>query len=237
LGWTLALVPLLAVGTVAYRNARALTEIRPRIAHVHEVLHTLDAVITTLQDAEIAGRGYLLTRDDELASRRELARPVLLDTLARLRALVADNAVQRPRVESLDVAVRATLAFGDDTVEARGARPFGRTELTARLGEAARRMEEIESLAAQIQFEEQHLLALRQDAAERRTSRLLAALVGETALGTLFLAAVVVALQRETRRRRAIEARLGAGEPAYTAAPEAADLGVLDAICATAPAP
>ena len=64
--WASALVvALLAVNAgLAYRNTRQLLQDAGRVAHTHEVLEQINAIMSALKDQEASVRGYMLTGDD-----------------------------------------------------------------------------------------------------------------------------------------------------------------------------
>jgi PAS domain S-box-containing protein len=227
-GSVLAFALLFGAGALAYRNTGELITTQRWIAHTHEVLDTVDAAISTMKDAELAVRGYLVTADDELAVRRDFLRPELVDRLDHLRSLVADNPEQQRNVDALDAAVRAKLAYSDDVIRRRQERDLGVAELTARLSEGLRRMDEIGGLASLVQRTEEELLARRETAAQASTERTLAALVGGTTLGMGLLAAVLLLLRREIGQRQRVEDELRVSERRLTLALDAAEMGLWD---------
>jgi PAS domain S-box-containing protein len=227
-GAVLAFAVLLGAGALAYRNTGELVATQRWIAHTHDVLDTVDAAVSIMKDAEIAVRGYLVTADDDLAHRRDVLRPELVERLDHLRLLVADNPEQQRNVDALDAAVRAKLAYSDDVVRHRQERDLGVAELDGRLSEDLRRIDEISGLASLVQRTEQKLLAGREAAAQASTERTLAALVGGTTLGIGLLAAVLLLLRREIGERQRVEHELRVSERRLTLALDAAEMGLWD---------
>jgi signal transduction histidine kinase len=217
-----------AVGAATDRNTRQLIATEHAIAHADEVLEAVGAAVGLVKDAEIAVRGYLITADDDLAQRGELARPALMHTLAHLRALVADNPEQQEKVVALDTAVRAKLAYSDDVLRRRRDGEIGIAELDGRLAESMRRTDEIGGLAAQVEHVERRLLAERQQTAHPGTDHALAALRGGFALGVGMLIAALVLLDREVRRRRTAEAELVASQRHLNLALDASQMALWD---------
>ena len=60
-GFVVPVVILIAIGAVAYRNTAMLIETSSWVAHTHEVLQDLAAVLATMTDAETGARGYVIT--------------------------------------------------------------------------------------------------------------------------------------------------------------------------------
>jgi PAS domain S-box-containing protein len=228
LGAAVAFGTLLVVGWLAYQNTLDLIGTQRWIAHTHEVLDTLDETVSIMKDAEIAVRGYLVTADDQLARRRALARPALVNRLGHLRALVADNPEQEGNVEALDLAIRAKLAYSDDVVAQRRARDVGAAELSDRLGEGLRRIDEIEGLAARVAVTERELLAVRETEAAAGNRWTLVTVAGGTVVALALLATMLAVLTREVKQRRRVEERLRVSEGRLTLALDASQMGLWD---------
>ena len=120
-GFGLALVVLffLLSGWIADSNINVLRDDAAQIQHSHEVIASLDELLSTMQDAETGQRGFLLTgRDQYLAPYNEaLARigPKLDD----IASLTRDNALQRSRLVPLRRHVDAKLAELKQTIDLR----------------------------------------------------------------------------------------------------------------------
>jgi PAS domain S-box-containing protein len=227
-GAAVALGLVLAVAWLSYRNTLELIATQRGIAHTHEVLETVEAAVGIMKDAEIAVHGYLVTGDEELARRPVLARPELIATLGRLADLLADNPEQQQRLAGFDAAIRAKIAYADDVMHGRRTRGLDADELSSRLDEGLRRIDEIRGLAAGLEQEERRLLDLRETAAHATTHRSLLVLAIGMVLGVVFLATVVVLLQREIVQRRTAEAQLRTSERRLTLALDASQMGLWD---------
>ena len=54
---------MILTGSINYRAMQQLTETGNWITHTHEVITSLDGVVSQLKDTETGQRGYLLTHD------------------------------------------------------------------------------------------------------------------------------------------------------------------------------
>ena len=63
-GFALAFVLMAMIGAVAYRSINTLAHTSQMVAHTHIVLQRIADVLNVLQDAEIGGRGYIITGDE-----------------------------------------------------------------------------------------------------------------------------------------------------------------------------
>ena len=59
-GFGTALLILILVGVLSYRNMLQSDEDRQRVTHTHQVLEKLDAVLTSMLDIETGAREYIL---------------------------------------------------------------------------------------------------------------------------------------------------------------------------------
>ena len=100
-GVAVTLAVLIIGGSSGYVNARRLNADRRLVAHTHEVIGSLETLLSTLKDAETGQRGYLLTQDEEYLAPYESALQEVSSELARLQTLTADNPPQRSRLDAL----------------------------------------------------------------------------------------------------------------------------------------
>lgn len=232
-GAIVALGLLLGAGGLAYRNTAALMAAQWWVAHTHDVLDTIDAVVATVKDNEVVVRGYLVTGDGELARRRELNHPALARHLDHLRELVADSPDQSANVAAFDAAIRAKLAYSDEMIRRHRDGDLAAPELHDRLAEGLRRMDEITGHAARIVRAERRVLAVREEAAHEGLRRTLAGVGGGTLLGVAVLIGILAILSREIGERRRVEEALRMSERRLTLALDASQMGLWDLDLAT----
>ncbi|HEX5269251.1 MAG TPA: CHASE3 domain-containing protein, partial [Gemmataceae bacterium] len=108
-GFALSLAAVVVVGALAYRSTEKLEEAgavvinsNRAVAHTHEVLTTLEQVLSLLKDAETGQRGFLLTGEASYLQPYEDARQSIETSLARLQELTADNPAQQQRLKDLE---------------------------------------------------------------------------------------------------------------------------------------
>lgn len=98
-----AVLLLLSIGVFTFRSLRSLIEQSDAIAHTNKVLFQTEEVISTMKDAEIGQRGFILTHDSSFLkpyvdATQYLGRQLkLVDSLTNFRPQV----VQRQRVRRL----------------------------------------------------------------------------------------------------------------------------------------
>jgi diguanylate cyclase (GGDEF)-like protein/PAS domain S-box-containing protein len=123
--------------------------------------------VSTVEDAEDANRGFLLTHDERLTTAVTEAKNAMPVLLAHLAYLIQDNPSQRNRLEQLAILVNDKLKFIDDMHHL--SLDGEHTEAIAlfRSGRGISIMADVRHLAAAMDAEERRLLELRKQDAER----------------------------------------------------------------------
>ncbi|MDQ3821480.1 MAG: CHASE3 domain-containing protein, partial [Acidobacteriota bacterium] len=116
-GFTLAI--LLVVGVVSYRNTRKLIRDSNAVAHSHDVQDELDNTLSTIVEAETGQRGYIITGDEQYLAPYTRATSSINKHIERLKALIADEPEQKPRLESLEQRLAERLQLMSETIELR----------------------------------------------------------------------------------------------------------------------
>lgn len=120
---TIGLVAVLAFfiisGGVAYLNIKTLREDNQKIVHSHQVITTLDNLLSTVQDAETGQRGFLLTGDEHYLEPYDAAVLQVRSQLDKLAQLTSDNPAQQERIGPLKLHVDAKLAELKQTIDLR----------------------------------------------------------------------------------------------------------------------
>jgi len=172
------------------------------VAHTLETRRATGTLFSTVQDAETAVRGYLLTRDPVLITNFAQSRTAVAHAEAQLGALTADNPAQRARLDALVPLIAEQLAVlaGTAAIASGG----DQQALAARMQhhDGAMLMARIRAELAAFDEAEANLLVHRQDTARTVRSQLL---FGSGA--ALTLALLLGALTARLAQRQAIELR------------------------------
>ena len=97
-----AVVFFLISGGVAYFNLRTLRDDNQKIVHSHEVITTLDELLSGAQNAETGQRGYLLTNNEKYLEPYNAALIEIPPKLDQITELTRDNPAQKPRIDAFD---------------------------------------------------------------------------------------------------------------------------------------
>jgi signal transduction histidine kinase/FixJ family two-component response regulator len=149
---------------VGFMNTR---ENRFLVRHTYDVITATDQLGIAVRDAEIGQRGYLLTdRDDYLVPYREaLSRIPSLQS--DLRRLTSDNPVQQEQVRAVTPLIERRLESLERAIQIRRDQGFEAARAVIQAGRGRQLTAEIEAALAALHAEEDRLLDLRKEAADR----------------------------------------------------------------------
>jgi len=118
IGFSLTLALLVVSAGLSYYNTRQLVEADRMMDHTHRVISLLEAVLSTLKDAETGQRGFIITQEEPYLQPYQEAVVRVHDELNRLKELTSDNAVQQKRLSLLEQKVSVKLDELDRTIAA-----------------------------------------------------------------------------------------------------------------------
>jgi signal transduction histidine kinase/ActR/RegA family two-component response regulator len=217
-----ALAVILAASVVSYRTSRTLLDESGWVIHTHEVREALSELLSTLEAAETAARGFLVSADETYLGRYDAGQREVPEQLRRLRSLVADNTEQKWRLNSLEPQVAAWFASWQEMIDTR------RREGLAAGQRVARGFGRLDSLRAIIRDmrEAENRLSLQRAEAVDTAARSAAESFAMTAfLATALVGVLFFAVRRHLRvldkAEQDREALLSQEQAAHRAAKEA----------------
>ncbi len=110
------LLVLFFSGLFSYRATSQLIASTSSLVHTHQVVATLQSVISILKDAETGQRGYLLTNEHAYLEPYEAATRKIFHALARVRELIRDNARQQDNIDQIAILAEEKLAELEQTI-------------------------------------------------------------------------------------------------------------------------
>src|ERR1019366_1385656 len=119
LGVIAAVLFFLISGAVSYSTVQVLKTDNEKIVHSHEVITSLDTLLSAMQDAETGQRGYLLTGNEKYLQPYEDALSKVNSELSAIATLTQDNNNQQTNLGQLKPHVEATLAELKQTIDLR----------------------------------------------------------------------------------------------------------------------
>jgi signal transduction histidine kinase/CHASE3 domain sensor protein len=118
-GFAFALACLAVVGTVSFVSVLRLNRDSTQVAHSYELMNRLDALLSSVTNAQIGGRHYVTLGGDDYLDRYRQGAQTVHEILPQLRALTADNPVQQGRLAAAEDLVNRRLADLDADIELR----------------------------------------------------------------------------------------------------------------------
>ncbi len=194
IGFLLGVVAVAVISLLSYQSLQNRQTTAELVSHTFSVLERLQALMSTLKDAETGQRGYLLTGDERYLDPFIDAKAALPEDFRRVRELTLDDSAQQQRLATLETLVREKLDELQLTITKRRAGDTaGALDLVASdRGRAA--MGRIRTLAAEMSASEQLLLTTRQRAwEEAAATSVLVQGLGALVLLVLIAGAAIVA--------------------------------------------
>jgi signal transduction histidine kinase len=208
--------PLIAILTATLLLALFVTDLltvggiiasREWMSRTERAESLIDSMRAELLDAETAERGFFMTGRAEYRDAYEAATRTLPATLADLRRLTLDDAVQRQNVDALESLVGQKIAELRTTLALYRHMEIPRALDVVRSDEAAALMGWVRQLIAEMRARED--ARLQQRTIETRRNLDTALWIDVAALsGLLVLALVLFSINRDIARREALESAL-----------------------------
>jgi PAS domain S-box-containing protein len=164
---TIGLFLTLGVVTYTCRAALGYDRLNDQVQRTHEVKEELSAVVRLVVDAETGQRGYLITDDPVYLEPYQEATSQIEARLARLDSLTKNSSPQQQRMRELRRIEQEELALLQQTIQLdKEGRDLEAGQLMLS-GVGRLRMDEFRHLVAEMEKEEDRLLAVRATLAKR----------------------------------------------------------------------
>jgi len=200
-----ALLVFIGVSWLSYRNTSKLLEAAGRHTHTENIIGEIRGVLVDLTDAQTGERGFVITGEERFLEPFDRALAELPARLEGLRALTADSPRQGHRLATLEPLVMAKIEWTLKTVGVRREKGFAAAVAAVASGHGKKLMDEIRAVLAEMENEENKLLADHDAAVKLRTARANLTMLLGAILSVGLLVGVFFALDRETRERRRAE--------------------------------
>jgi PAS domain S-box-containing protein len=211
-------------GLITYSRVQLLSDAAGWVNRTERVRLSLQRTYSTLQEAESAARGFLITHEEAFLEPYEQARPRLDSELKALGTLLGDSPGQLARTRELDRMAHARLDALDAAVRSMGEGTFVLPKAPIAASESIKLADAFRVQITTMQREEDAGLSGRMAAAARARQTALVATVSMSGVA----AALVVLLGLVGRRSAASQAALEASEERLRLALEGAELGTVD---------
>ena len=209
-GFWFALAVLIAVGFLSYASMTSLIANGRAVTHTEQVLTELEALMSTVKDAETGQRGYIITNRPEYLAPYNAGVANANDRLQKLRELTLDNPNHQRRLDKIESLVTAKFAELAKTIKLQKEQGFAASSAVINDDNGKTYMDELRKVANEMRVEENDILAHRTASAEEGATRTLYAI----GFGTLFAVVLVqlaglwiarLDLQAAAQRGRCVE--------------------------------
>jgi methyl-accepting chemotaxis protein len=160
-GFALSFVLMATIGILAYRSINTLSDTSKLVAHTHLVLEHIDDVFSALQDAEIGGRGFIITGDESFLKPYQNAEIKIVSLVSDLRELTADNPSQQKRIAQAEPIILAKLSLIKRYIEMRKSRDVEKVTKLVQTGVGQKFMDDLRNIFVDMEREERILLKQR----------------------------------------------------------------------------
>jgi methyl-accepting chemotaxis protein len=202
-GFGLALLLLSVGGIAAWLSVSKLVETNGWVVHTHQVIEKAEHVLSLLDDAETAERGYLLTGDENFLKPYEVAKGTFEAEIQSLATMTQDNLDQQPRIkklstlaaEKLDLVGRIIAKYQE---KGKQSADQGKQEAVGLLVSVSGKklMDDIRDVIGQIEGEELKLLDKRNKEAKASADNTTLTIALGVPLSFLLLGLIAVAITR-----------------------------------------
>jgi PAS domain S-box-containing protein len=206
--FVLTLVASVGSGLFSYHNLTASDEATQWQRHTYLVILELNTLLSTVQDAETAQRGFVITGKSTYLTPYENSMVAIEAHLQALRNLTKDNPQQQYRLKNIESQIRIKIAIMDESIRLRSVRGFesARDLVMTDIGKDSMDLLRQEVLSAE--QEEERLLKERSSLQEEYFQRNFYLLLFGNALGITILLTLYIFLWREITMRIATEEAL-----------------------------
>lgn len=166
LGLAAVFAIVVANGFLTYWSTAELNETSRRVAHTHEVLEKMEALLSLMKDVESGQRGYIITGNEAFLEPYRDADPRIEPQLSELRKLTVDNAIQQQRLLTLESLIEERRSIARETIRLRKEKGFVEAAKVISAGRGKLTMDKIRAAVDKAKQRERELLADRGAAAE-----------------------------------------------------------------------
>jgi PAS domain S-box-containing protein len=210
-----ALLTLLILGGMSYRAIAVSSESDRWVRHTHEILETLQDLLSTMRSVESSYRGFALTGNESSLGSYSTSLARLAQEEATLRKLTADNLEQQRHQQALEKSTARKIQFGELAIGLRRTKGLAAAADVIRNGLGERIMDDFQGTIREMQNEEERLLVLRDADAKQQLAHIKNIQLLGTALGLLISAGAGLSALRDGSGRGVAEAALLESEEKY----------------------
>jgi PAS domain S-box-containing protein len=202
IGFLIAITAIVIVARLSYGALKDTVGGAQRVADTLVVIEQLEAILSTMKDAETGQRGFMLTGDENYIAPYMHAKAMLAGQIATAHALVADDPEQQRRLQGLEQVCADKMAELAQTIAIRRKADLSDVLAIVRTNHGAELMERIRTITAQMAAKERRILAAHQAERLGEWHVSLSVIVGGAAFLLIYILAVAFRTSRDYRERR-----------------------------------
>lgn len=191
-----------ASGAVSYLNTRTLRRGMEQVTRTHEVLTTLEDVVSLLKDAETGQRGFVITGDERYLAPHAASVGAINARLHDLERLTAASPEQAARVPGIKEQVAVKLNELDETIALRRKKGFEATRAVVQTDRGKAAMDSVRAQAEAMEAAEREVRKERLAETDRAYRVAVASGVLSGALGVVLSGVVGFLVRRSVRSGR-----------------------------------
>ena len=202
LGYWLAIAAVVVIAALSYSALRGSFDNAQRVTHTLRLVEQLQALLSTMKDAETGQRGYLLTGEEGYLEPYTNARAALAGEISKARELVVTDAQQQQRLQVLEQLCADKMAELAQTVALRRKGDTAGAMALVHTDRGREIMDRVRAVAADMTSEERRTLTRRQEewlSGARLSSW---ATLGGSALLLVFIVGAALRSSRDFRARQ-----------------------------------
>lgn len=186
-GYVLAIIALVFISLISYKNIGKLIADSKWVTHTNEVKVKVFDLLSALQDTETGQRGYVITGDESYLKPYFNGRDSALIKLASLRNLIVDNEKQIARTDKISPLIKIKLAEMEESIQMRRSKGFAAAAEGVATGAGKATMDEIRDILANMTNEENGLLIKRSIKTEATTKNTISTILWGVPLSVILL--------------------------------------------------
>lgn len=199
---------LLVTAFVSYQNTIGFIEKNHRVEHTKDVLAEVEAAFSTLKDAEIGERGYILSNQSEYLTMYDTAIKQLRRHIVHLRFLTSDNPKQLERITLLDQKIKVRIEILDKLIALKDKSGILAVQRELSISNPMLSYLEIRQLVTDTKQEEERLLEQRMKATEESAEKTAFSVALLTIAILISYVLLVHQLSKHIRQRKLTETQL-----------------------------
>jgi CHASE3 domain sensor protein len=211
IGFSLAVVAVVIIALLSYQSLQEATDSSTRLARNLAALQRLEALLSTLKDAETGQRGFLLTGEESYLTPYTDAKDALPGELKSIGESVAGRTEQTRRLNLLESLVNSKMAELDSTIVTRRAGHPDAAMATVRTDRGRLYMDRIRAAVSEMEAAERQLITQRSQEAENAARLSMAVVWGGSGVLLFLIAGAALVAAGDFKARQA-QAWIRAGQ-------------------------